>query len=304
MAASEGDPERRNPVPHKDLAAWTPADYEQAAAEYCESLPLEHFMEATAQSTQRKITVESLDLVTARRPEIQVFSELLVQYPINAHLGQVVPDNMIVVSSEPLVAGNSFNLPFQPVGPFWVLEYVSSTHQRKDYHDSFLKYQDDLKVPYYLTFQPEAQDLRLHRHNGFRYERVAPNASGRLVIPELDLEIALLNGWVRFWYQGELLPLPADLQEQVDHLSEELDKLERELDKEKTRSHRQKQRAQREKQRAEQEKQRAEQEKQRAEQEKQRAEMAEAELTRLRALVEQFQGKAGRGKKPRSGNGN
>ncbi len=276
-------------MPQKDLAAWTPADYEQAAAEYCESLPLEHFMEATAQSTQRKITVESLDLVTAKRPEIQVFSELLVQYPINAHLGQVVPDNMVVVSSEPIVAGSSFNLPFQPVSPFWVLEYVSYTHQRKDYHDSFLKYQDDLKVPYYLTFLPETQDLRLHRHNGFRYERVQPNAAGRLVVAELEIEVGLLDGWVRFWYQGELLPLPADLQEQVDRLSEELDKLERELEKEKTRSYRQKQRAQREKQRAE--------------KEKQRAEKAEIELAQLRALVQQLQGKPSRGKKPKNGNG-
>jgi hypothetical protein len=28
----------------------------------------------------------------------------------------------------------------------------------------------------------------------------------------VDLEVALLDGWVRFWYKGEQLPLPADLQ--------------------------------------------------------------------------------------------
>jgi hypothetical protein len=46
---------------------------------YLRSLPLEHFMESIAQSTQRKITVQSLDLLESRRPEVQVFSELLVQ---------------------------------------------------------------------------------------------------------------------------------------------------------------------------------------------------------------------------------
>ena len=51
-------------------------EYEEAAEAYLRSLPLEHFMEATAQATQRKITLESLDLVQARRPEVRVFNEL------------------------------------------------------------------------------------------------------------------------------------------------------------------------------------------------------------------------------------
>lgn len=63
--------------------------YERAASEYCKSLPLEHFMESTAQSTQGKITVESLDLVAAVRPDVHVFSELLVQYPKGADLKKI-----------------------------------------------------------------------------------------------------------------------------------------------------------------------------------------------------------------------
>jgi hypothetical protein len=56
-------------------------EYDKYAEEYLRSLPLEHFMEATGQSIQREITLESLALVRARRPEVQVFSELLVIYP-------------------------------------------------------------------------------------------------------------------------------------------------------------------------------------------------------------------------------
>ena len=37
-------------------------NYYQAAQEYLRSLPPEHFMEAPPQATQRKITLESLDL--------------------------------------------------------------------------------------------------------------------------------------------------------------------------------------------------------------------------------------------------
>jgi hypothetical protein len=70
----------------------------------------------------------------------------------------------------------------------------------------------------------------------------------------LDVEVGLLDGWVRFWYQGELLPLPDELQRQ----------------------------AYEERQRAESAARLAEQEKQRAD-ELQRRQEAERELARLRA---------------------
>jgi Uma2 family endonuclease len=199
-------------------------EYEEAAQAYLRSLPPEHFMEATAQATQRKITLESLDLVHARQPDVQVFNELLVQYPLPRRQKphQVVPDNMVVVWPEPIQADGSYDLPLQPTRPLWVLEYVSPSNKRKDYEDSFRKYERHLKVPYYLLFYPDNQELTLYHHNGKRYVSVKPNADGRYAIPELDLELALLDGWVRFWYQGELLPLPADLQRALDEARRQL----------------------------------------------------------------------------------
>src|SRR5437016_3580672 len=120
--------------------------YEEAARDYLRSLPMEHFMEAVPQATQRKITLESFDLLKARRPDIHVFNELLVQYPLAGQRkpGQVVPDNMVVISDRPIEAVTryylSYNLPLEPVRPFWVLEYVSKNSKRKDYEDSFDKY--------------------------------------------------------------------------------------------------------------------------------------------------------------------
>jgi Uma2 family endonuclease len=193
-------------------------DYEKEAQAYLRSLPPEHFMEATAQATQREITLESLALVKARRSDVHVFNELLVQYERHGQRkpGQVVPDNMVVVTEEPIAASSSYNVPLEPAGPFWVLEYVSQSNKRKDYEESHRKYERELKVPYYLVFHPDEQDLRLYRHNRRRYVKVKLNEHGRYAIPELDLEIGLLDGWVRYWYQGELLPLPADMQQQLD----------------------------------------------------------------------------------------
>src|SRR5947209_14308311 len=100
--------------------------YHEAAQAYLRGLPPEHFMEATGQATQRKITLESFDLVKVPCPQVHVFNELLVQYPLprSQRPGQVVPDNMLVLSAEPIKADGSFDVPFQPARPFWVMEYV------------------------------------------------------------------------------------------------------------------------------------------------------------------------------------
>jgi Uma2 family endonuclease len=206
--------------PNPDLVRF----YEEAEQQYLRNLPLEHFMEATAQGKQREITLESFALIHAARPEVQCFNELLVQYPrpTGTRLGQVVPDNMVVIYPEPIQARGSFNLPLQPVGPFLVLEYVSKHNMRKDYEGNMLKYQDSLRVPYYLLFYPDNEELTVFRLAGEKYVSVTPNAAGRLAIPDLELEVALLDGWVRFWFRSELLPLPGDLLRQLNTVRDQL----------------------------------------------------------------------------------
>jgi Uma2 family endonuclease len=187
--------------------------YEKWAEEYLKSLPLEHHMEAEAQATQRKITLASLEVVHGRRPEIQVFNEMLVQYPKKGQQrpGQVVPDNMVVVHPTKLKVGTSYKLPWQPAGPFWTLEYVSKGSERKDYEENHRLYERELRVPYYLAFYPDVQELTLFRLSGRRYQSVKPNGLGRCDVSELEIEVAILDGWTRFWFCGDLVPLPADL---------------------------------------------------------------------------------------------
>ena len=205
--------------------------YEQYAQEYLRGLPPEHFMEASAQAMQRAITLACLALLRLKRRDVHVFNEMLVQWPRprRRRPGQVVPDNMVVLTLERIRADTSYNLPLEPCGPFWVLEYVSKGSKRKDYDDSFKKYERELKVLYYLIFYPETQDLTLYRHNDKRYLSVKPNENERYAIPELDLELAIVDGWVRYWYRGELLPLPEELQRQVDRLARENERLTHQL---------------------------------------------------------------------------
>lgn len=200
--------------------------YEWAEQRYLKSLPLEHFMESTPQATQRKITVSSFDLIYVSRKDVQCFNELLVQYPIPGKdpdkPGQIVPDNMVVIHPKPIVATGSYMTPLQPVGPFLVLEYVSKGSVRKDYEINHAKYEKELKVPYYLAFYPDADELTLFRLKDGRYVAVPPDGAGRRAIPELELEVALLDGWVRYWFRGELLPLPGDLLRQLNATRDEL----------------------------------------------------------------------------------
>jgi hypothetical protein len=238
--------------------------YEEAAEAYLRSLPPEHFMEATAQATQRKITVCTFEVVHADRPNLQLFNELLVQYPHGPDeaIRQVAPDNMLVDCAEPIKAGGSFDLPLQPVRPFWVMAYVSKGTKRKDYEDSFEKYERELKVPYYLLFHPDAQELTLYRLSGRKYVSVKPNGEGRYAIPEVDMELGLLDGWVRYWYKGQLVPLPADLLRELEDVRRQLAEAI----------------------------QLAKREKRRADRQERRAEAAEQEVTRLREQLARFQG--------------
>src|SRR5262249_14988925 len=201
-------------------------------------------------------------------------NELLVQYPLKGgRIGKIVPDNMVVLWKEPIQADGSYDVPLQPIGPHWVLEYVSKSTKRKDYVKSFDKYEKHLKVPYYLLFYPDTQDLTLFRHNGQKYISVPPNDQDRHPLQDLDLEVGLLDEWVRYWFRGDLLPLPGDMQRDLDATRQQLT-MER-------------QRAEQQQQRAEQEMQRAEVFAQQMAQERQRAEAAEQELARLKAQFTQ-----------------
>lgn len=199
--------------------------YYQAAQEYLRNLPLEHFMEATPQARQREITLESFALVRPHRPDFHYFNELLVQYPRprQKRPGQVVPDNLVVLHDGELKVEGSYDVPLQPARPFWALEYVSKNNKRKDYDDNMHKYEHELKVPYYLLFQPDVLEMSLYRHRGGKYVSVKPNARDRCAVEEVELEVALLDDWVRYWFRGELLPLPAELLRQQEATARERD---------------------------------------------------------------------------------
>jgi hypothetical protein len=211
-------------VPH------TPLEYDQAAADYFGSLPLEHFMEPEAQAIQRGITLAGFTILKKSQPDVQLFSELLVQYAHDGRLRRVVPDNMVVLSETDAPLRKSYNLELEPAPLWMVIEYVSSD-KAKDYEESFQEYERELLVPYCVLFDPERQDLQVYRHDGERYVRLEPDLEGRCSIEELDLKVGIRDRWLRYWCAGELLPLTEELADEVQQQAQQLEQQARQLNR-------------------------------------------------------------------------
>ena len=222
-------------MPEPSPIQMTAIYFADAAEEYLDFIRKEHpehFMESVAQASQRKITVASLDLVAAERSDVHVYSELLIQWRDEVNeMRRVVPDNMVVVAEKRPKVSTNFAIPLQPARPFFVLEYVSKSNGRKDYQQSYDKYEAELKVPYYLMFYPDDQELSLFRYNKRRgkYLSVHPDDAGHYAVRELDLGVCLLDGWARYWWKGKLLPIPTELQAELVQVRKEIAALRREL---------------------------------------------------------------------------
>jgi Uma2 family endonuclease len=144
--------------------------------------------------------------------------------------------------------------------PDVIVELLSPTTAREDRTTKKRLYEQTFRTPEYFCYDPETRQLEGWRLTNQGYQPIPPNEQGWLWSEQLGVWLGTWEGtfqhvhgtWLRFYdAQGQLVLLTGES----------------------------------ERQRAEQEHQRAEQERQRAEQEHQRAEAAEAELTRLKALL-------------------
>ena len=145
--------------------------------------------------------------------------------------------------------------------PDVIVELLSPSTEYKDRTEKRNLYARTFRTAEYFLHHPLTGLLEGLRLSGLTYRPIRPDANGRLWSEQLGVFLGVWHGevegrkgeWVRLYHpDGSLVPTEAEAAEQ----------------------------------RAEAERQRAEAERQRAEAECQRAEAAEAELARLRALLE------------------
>jgi hypothetical protein len=203
---------------------------------------------------------ESLELSGFIQPEMLIVSNFGLCATIDEKIVVKAPDWLYVRSITPIVDSTRRSYTPHAEGdvPSIVMEFLSDIEgseysvKRSFPPGKWFFYEQILKVPIYVIFEPESGLLEFYQLQAERYELILPDADGRQWIPDLKLFLGTWRGdkegrsgyWLRWWDEaGTILPWAVE-------------KIESE-----------RQRAEQEHQRAEQESQRAEQERQRAEQE-------------------------------------
>jgi Uma2 family endonuclease len=206
-------------------------------------------------------------------------SDLNLYYDLVHPLWYKRPDWFLVLGRSRAQQQQNLRLSYviwqEGIAPFLVVELLSPGTEAEDLGQTLRAvdrpptkwqvYEQILRVPYYVIFDRDQQQLRVFQLVGMRYQEITL-PEPRFWFADLELGLGVWSGvyqsteglWLR-WYeaQGSWLPLPEERAEQEY------------------------QRAEQERQRAERQSQRAEQERQRAEQQSQRAEKLAARLREL-----------------------
>lgn len=98
--------------------------------------------------------------------------------------------------------------------PNVVIEMLSNSTEAVDRTSKKELYQNTWRLPEYYWFHPETLEFAGFRLVNGVYDPIAPNASGRLISHQLELELGIHEGQLR-WYTvtGTLIPLPEEAAE-------------------------------------------------------------------------------------------
>ncbi|GAB4201601.1 MAG: Uma2 family endonuclease [Coleofasciculaceae cyanobacterium] len=210
---------------------------------------------------------EPLELIGYIKPEMLIASNLGICATVNGELVIKAPDWFYVPKVQPITQRcdseallltadrKSYTPNLEGDTPSIVMEFLSDTEggeysvKRSYPPGKWFFYEQVLKIPTYVIFEPESGLLEVYRLQEQRYELELPDPEGRHWLGEMGLFLGVWRGekegrtgyWLRWWDEGGNLLLWG-----VERL--------------------------------EQEHQRAEQERQRAEQERQRADKLAAYL--------------------------
>ena len=271
-----------------DAATWgalTPAQKEEKLWEIIDALPFSEVMsEGTPHSDAKMAVIESLRRFYGhRRRSVFIAPELTVMYPGERTF---VPDVLVVCDVE-LKPRNAWVVLDEGRGPDLILEIRNKGRRAKDYRlnvDRFAR----LGIREYFVYdvlRQEVAGFHLESPDTQRYVPIMPQG-GRYRAEVLDLDLAIVDGRLRFYFSGAELPDAATevdfLTRMVEDRSNRLEDAERRAQIEAERAETETVRAQAETVRAQAESERAQIESERAQAESERADRA---LAALRAAI-------------------
>ena len=214
-----------------------------------------------------------------KRRDVYIIGNMFFYYRRGDPGAHKAPDVMVIKGVDGTRDRRSYRLWEEGMPPAVVFEITSKATSEEDTENKPLLYAE-LGIKEYFLFDPlhEYLDEQLmgYRLVNKAYQPIMADADGDLYSEELRATLTIEGKLLRLVDPRTGAVVPA-LEEAVDLAEQEAQRAEQEA-----------QRAEQETLRAEQETLRAEQETLRAEQETQRAELAEAEVARLRAILQQL----------------
>lgn len=194
----------------EEWARLSPAEKERRLAEINAALPLSEVMsESTVHSRAKRQTAETLESYFARiRRGVFIAEELTVVYPDEPVF---VPD-VLAVLDVPLHDRQAWTVAEEGKGPDFVLEIHTDPDALKDTVKNVERYAR-LGIPEYFVYDCRRFILRAYRLpevGARRYVSVLPHA-GRFASLVLELELAVVDGRLRFFKDAAEVPAPSDL---------------------------------------------------------------------------------------------
>ncbi len=168
---------------------------------------------------------ESLELAGFIQPNMLIVSNFGLCATVNGTLVIKAPDWVYVArvnAIAPDLIRKSYTPHLEGDVPSVVMEFLSDTDggeysvKRTPPLGKWFFYEQILKVPVYVVFDPALGLLELYRLQGHRYELEQPNENGRHWLPEMNLFLGTWRGvkegrdgyWLRWWdAAGDLLLL-------------------------------------------------------------------------------------------------
>jgi Putative restriction endonuclease len=235
MVATPDPPLRqRPPFPHRELVIrWEkpPADF------VLDDAPVEN----TGQPLIAGALRESLELTGRILPENLIASNFGLCTKIGTDLTLKAPDWLYIPRvNEPGLSRQSYTPHLEGAPPSIVMEFLSAT-DGGEYSvrpippvGKWFFYEQILKIPTYVVFEPDLGLLEVYRLQAERYQLEQPDVEGRHWCADLGLFLGTWRGkkeeregyWLRWWDEGgQLLPWA------VESIAQEREKAEQERQK-------------------------------------------------------------------------
>ncbi len=181
---------------------------------------------------------ESLELSGFIQPDMLIVSNFGLCATIDEKIVVKAPDWLYVRSITPIVDSTrrSYTPHAEGEVPSIVMEFLSDIEgseysvKRSFPPGKWFFYEQILKVPIYVIFEPESGLLEFYQLQSERYELILPDPDGRQWIPDLKLFLGTWRGdkegrsgyWLRWWDEaGTILPWAVEQIEVERHRAEQ-----------------------------------------------------------------------------------